>query len=181
MRSICITGAPGAGKTSVAKAVAATLDMQHYSSGDLARRLAATNKEVNDALKRGDMAPRDIMDDLMRARLREGGMVLDGYPRYREQMEHVMEAGAMVVMLHLTPEQSLERIRTRRRDDYDRPMEEHRIELYGTQTYPLAFWVYKQGGLNINGAESLARILAKVKHHWHTTGGHYDRQRQRVG
>lgn len=165
-RSICITGAPGSGKTTIAKALAAKLDLQHLSSGDLARRYASISSAFREALDRGDMAPQHMMDQMLLERLKDGGMVMDGYPRYVKQLEDAASARPLFVMLYLPPDQSLERIKRRMRDDYNPARERHRLEVWGRQHYQLALRIMDEGGLNICGNWAMQIILQKIETHW---------------
>lgn len=171
VRSVCITGAPGAGKSTVAKAVAARLDLQHYSTGDLARRIAEQNGEAKKALDRGQMAPPALMDEQLLERLKQGGLVLDGYPRYHSQLMDAIGTGTMVVMLNLTREKAVERLRRRGREDYDAMRELARLQIYKEKTHPLGFEIEEAWGLNVAADAPLMDIIRQIEDHWYKTGG----------
>src|SRR5215469_14445136 len=57
---ITIAGSPGSGKSSTAKAVASALEFQHFSSGDLFRRLAVERGESIEAMNISAEIQRDI-------------------------------------------------------------------------------------------------------------------------
>ena len=50
-------GPPGAGKTSIAKALVEEYSMKSFSSGDFARKLIDEDKEVQEALSVGELPP----------------------------------------------------------------------------------------------------------------------------
>lgn len=57
---ITISGSPGSGKSSTAKAVAAALGFGHFSSGDLFRRLASDRGESIEAMNISAEVQRDL-------------------------------------------------------------------------------------------------------------------------
>lgn len=57
---ITIAGSPGSGKSSTAKALAASLDYRHFSSGDVFRQLAAERHLSIEAMNISAEAQRDI-------------------------------------------------------------------------------------------------------------------------
>jgi cytidylate kinase len=59
-RIITIAGSPGSGKSSAAKAIAATLGFRHYSSGDLFRQIAFQRNESIEATNIAAEIRRDI-------------------------------------------------------------------------------------------------------------------------
>lgn len=170
-RSICICGAPGAGKTSVGKALAAVLDLQHLSAGDVMRKLAQSNQLIRQALEQGQMAPARLVDELLHELLQKDTLVMDGYPRYMSQLESAIriEPRPMLVMLHLTPEESLARLEHRARMDYHQPREMARLEIYGRMTYPMALEVARYGGINIYANQPLRATLGQIEDHYRST------------
>jgi len=73
---ITISGRPGSGKSTAAKAVTEILGFEHFSSGDLFRNLG---RERGVELLRANMSPKDsdVLDRLVDARLREIGQTQD--------------------------------------------------------------------------------------------------------
>ena len=88
-------GAPGAGKGTQAYRLARALGLQYISSGDLLRSTARTDtplgRQVRPYIERGDLVPDDIIVALIWDRIESlgdrAGIVLDGFPRTREQAE----------------------------------------------------------------------------------------------
>src|SRR5690606_9336224 len=92
---ICVTGMPGAGKTSVSLALK---DMLHgfirISTGDAARAAAKEDAETAKALASGRMAPDTVIRDWIRPYLLgEHGrhVIVDGFPRYEDQIYQAID------------------------------------------------------------------------------------------
>jgi CMP/dCMP kinase len=72
---ITVAGSPGSGKSSTAKAVASGLGFQHFSSGDLFRKLAAERGESIEAMNISAEIQQDIdrkVDHLLQEKYRSG-------------------------------------------------------------------------------------------------------------
>src|ERR1043166_4257355 len=78
---ITLAGSPGSGKSSTARAVAAALGFQHFSSGDIFRQLAADRGESIEGMNISAEAQRDIdlqVDRLLQEKyLGEDKLVID--------------------------------------------------------------------------------------------------------
>jgi adenylate kinase len=90
-----MVGPPGAGKGTQAALLAERMGLAHVASGDLFRdhisRATALGKKVKSYLDRGALVPDDLAVQLIAERLGDQdaaeGVVLDGFPRTREQAE----------------------------------------------------------------------------------------------
>lgn len=108
--------------------------MQYLCGGDVARALAVTDEEVRQALEVGELAPQDKMDqrmlELVMAARHRAGVVVDGYPRYFEQVVDLLVEcersdyrRLAFVVLSCAPRVSVERLKARARpDDTDGPV-----------------------------------------------------------
>ena len=74
---ITIAGAPGAGKTSLAKELAKRLGMKFYSAGDILEKIAREKNETIDELLSGDDEADHEVDGAARA-VPFGNVVVDG-------------------------------------------------------------------------------------------------------
>ncbi len=91
--SIVLLGAPGAGKGTQAKLIAARFCIPHISTGDLlrenVRRGTELGREAQAFMSRGDLAPDKLVCDMVVHRLDQPdcgrGYVLDGFPRTAAQ------------------------------------------------------------------------------------------------
>ncbi len=92
---IILLGAPGAGKGTQGKLIAATYGIPQISTGDLFRENVARGtdlgRKVKDVLSRGDLVSDGLVNDMVAERLGQPdvnrGFILDGFPRTVGQAE----------------------------------------------------------------------------------------------
>lgn len=97
---IIMLGAPGAGKGTQAKRLAAKYDIPHISTGDIFRANIKNNTELGKIAKsyidQGLLVPDELVVDLVVDRFKEAdcknGYVLDGFPRTIPQAKALDEA-----------------------------------------------------------------------------------------
>ena len=144
---LLLIGPPGSGKGTQAVAIANHFGIRHISSGELLRQHIADQTSVGRIaaayVERGDLVPDGIVMDILRkpveAASKEGGYVLDGFPRTVAQAESAYliakDLGARVqvaLYLDVPREELIARMARRgrtdgRSDDKDEVMQ-HRIE-----------------------------------------------------
>ena len=92
---IIMLGAPGAGKGTQAKKIAAKYEIPHISTGDIFRANIKNNTELGKKAKtymdQGLLVPDELTVDLVIDRVRQddcaNGYILDGFPRTIPQAE----------------------------------------------------------------------------------------------
>ena len=97
---IIMLGAPGAGKGTQAKQIAAKYNIPHISTGDIFRSNIKNNTELGNQAKKymdqGLLVPDELTCDLVMDRISwydcENGFVLDGFPRTIPQAEALTNA-----------------------------------------------------------------------------------------
>ncbi|MDO5403333.1 MAG: adenylate kinase [Eubacteriales bacterium] len=97
---IIMLGAPGAGKGTQAKRIAAKYSIPHISTGDIFRANIKNNTELGQKAKtymdKGELVPDELVVDLIMDRFKEAdcanGYVLDGFPRTIPQAEALDKA-----------------------------------------------------------------------------------------
>lgn len=97
---IIMLGAPGAGKGTQAKKIAAKYEIPHISTGDIFRANIKNGTELGKKAKtymdQGLLVPDELVVDLVVDRVNQGdcknGYVLDGFPRTIPQAEALTEA-----------------------------------------------------------------------------------------
>jgi len=174
---------PGAGKGTQAVKLAAHYGIAHLSSGALLRAEVAHGTRIgrvaSDYLKRGDLVPDDVVLEMLSVpvleAVRNGGYVLDGFPRTLRQAEEAYSLAQQVegielqavVHLRVSPDELRHRLRVRanregRSDDSDDVIL-HRFKVFDTETEPLLDF-YAQRGLliDINGEQPVQKVFTDI-------------------
>ncbi|MCL2315694.1 MAG: adenylate kinase [Actinomycetia bacterium] len=153
---LLITGAPGAGKGTLAGAVADHYSIPAISTGNMFRAAAASGSElgrqVGAIMASGGLVPDDVTDAVVAARLAEpdaaAGWLLDGYPRTLAQVKALddllagrSESLDLVIVLDVPRDVMVARLVHRasiegRADDTVETIR-HRMEVYAASTAPI--------------------------------------------
>jgi adenylate kinase len=160
---LILLGAPGSGKGTQGEALARHFDVRHVSTGDLLRAHIAEGTEVGKLaapyVQRGELVPDDLMLQIAGAAVgeaaREGGYVLDGFPRTLPQAERAYElagpadiAADAVVYLAVPDDVVRQRLMARadgRVDDADPEVIERRLKVFHEETEPLLDFYRNRG------------------------------------
>jgi adenylate kinase len=92
---IILLGAPGAGKGTYASRLKKTYDLPHVSTGDLLRESIKNNTEsglkAKEYMDKGEFVPDETIVSLLKERMSQNdaksGVLLDGFPRTKQQAE----------------------------------------------------------------------------------------------
>lgn len=174
---------PGAGKGTQADKLAAHYGIAHLSSGELLRHEVSEGTKIGSVaaeyLERGDLVPDELMFEMLLPRVleaaRNGGYVLDGFPRTVRQAEEAFAVAQgfdgitlqAVVYLRVSVEELHNRLRARalsegRSDDTEAAIA-HRFEVFDNQTQPLlAFYSQRELLIEINGEQSVDAVFADM-------------------
>jgi adenylate kinase len=106
---LVLLGPPGSGKGTQGRALATRYGVPLVSSGDVMRRIAASDTErgrrLREYLERGDLAPDDLVVGEIDAALRNAdggrGYVLDGFPRTEHQAHALASTNPPDVAVYL--------------------------------------------------------------------------------
>ena len=179
---IVLLGAPGSGKGTQGKRLAARLGVPHVASGELLRAQIEARTplgiEVAERIARGDLVPDDaiveIVADAVLHASEQGGYILDGFPRTRAQAERAyalaqpfgIDAQAAV---YLSLDDDIARARLAGRADGGRPDDanasviEHRLQLFHANMRPILDY-YRERGImvTVDAAQSVEEVTEEI-------------------
>jgi adenylate kinase len=180
---LLLVAPPGAGKGTQAGKLAAHYGIEHLSSGELLRReveaATAIGQVVASYLERGDLAPDDVVEQVVSGRMleavRAGGCVLDGFPRSVHQAERTEERLAdagiadrpLAITLAVHPEELRRRLLQRgwregRHDDSEATID-HRLERYAAETEPLlGYYAERAALIRIDGERPADEVFSAI-------------------
>ena len=119
---ILLLGAPGAGKGTQSKKLAAEYEIEHVTTGDALRANKDMETEYGTPrsfMEAGELVPDPVVNEIVKAALSEAdGFVLDGYPRNLSQAEYLSEITDLdaVIFLDVDEEELVGRLTGRRLD-----------------------------------------------------------------
>ncbi|WP_096390098.1 adenylate kinase [Halopenitus persicus] len=117
---VLLLGAPGAGKGTQSKKLAATYDLEHVTTGDALRARKDMETEYGtprEFMEAGELVPDPVVNEIVEAALADAdGYVLDGYPRNLDQAEYLSEITDLdaVIFLDVDEEVLVDRLTGRR-------------------------------------------------------------------
>jgi adenylate kinase len=138
---ILLLGPHGAGKSTQAHLLAASLHIPYISTGSMLRVFASQPGEqgtlIKERLERGDYFSDEAMIPLVRERLHQvdavHGFILEGFPRTVAQAKALDMHFDIVIYLHLPPEVGTQRLLQRHRSDDTPEIIRHRLEQYALE------------------------------------------------
>lgn len=162
---LVIIGLPGSGKDTQIESLSNRRKLEIIKVGDLVRRKAQDDARVAEDLKRGDLADDDMVNELIAQAItaaRAGAYIIsDGFPRDLDQakwLEMFLNKNDAcidkVVYLDADDSVAMQRLLKRGRDDDTAETITHRIEVFHSQTDPVAEYFRSKGQLleiNANG------------------------------
>jgi adenylate kinase len=171
-----LIGPPGAGKGTQAVRIGEHFGIVHISSGELLRQHVhegtAIGRTVQGYVSAGDLVPDSIVMDILRkpveAAARNGGYVLDGFPRTVAQAEAAylvareIDAWVQVALyLEVPREELIARIHARGRGDDNLDVLNHRLEIFEQTTLPLLdYYAQREVLLTVDGAQPMDAVTA---------------------
>lgn len=183
MLNIVIFGAPGSGKGTQSERIIEKYGVSHISTGDVLRAEMKNETELGKTAKeyieKGQLVPDDLIINMLEKVLDEEkndkGVIFDGFPRTIPQAKALKvmlnKRGTDVsIMIDLEVEESilihrlLERGKIQGRSDDNLETIKSRLEVYHTQTAPLAqFYIDEGKHVTINGGEgTIEDIFGRV-------------------
>ena len=182
MFNIVIFGAPGSGKGTQSKKIIERYGFDYISTGDMLRRAISEGRELGkkakDYIDRGQLVPDDvivgIIADFLDDKKGSKGVIFDGFPRTLKQAEALKtmlnERGTdihILLDLQVEDEELVERLLERgkisgRSDDNPETIKA-RLDVYHTQTAPLATYYIGEGKhVLIKGIGQIEEIFERI-------------------
>lgn len=182
MKNLVIFGAPGSGKGTQSDLLVAKYGFRHISTGDVLRAEIKQGTELGRTaqqfIDKGQLIPDELMIEIL-ASVYDSlcpceGVIFDGFPRTIPQAEALKKMLAergtevsAVLQLEVPEEMLTERLlnrgKTSGRADDNAETIRKRLEVYNSQTAPLAAWYTAEGKLHaIKGYGALEEINAAL-------------------
>jgi len=170
---ILFFGPAGAGKSVQGQLLAKNKGWKWISSGQLLRETA--NPEILSELQKGNLISSGKMYDLFSEALAEptdiDGLILDGFPRKREQAEwltgHLKDGASaigMAIVMDVAKEELLKRIEARGRSDDTPEAVDARLNIYHAEVDPILAYLCENNVpvVHINGIGDIDTIQETI-------------------
>lgn len=182
MFNIVIFGAPGSGKGTQSKMIVERYGFDYISTGDMLRQAIRQGSELGRTAKeyidRGQLVPDDLIvrliADFLDGKHGSKGVIFDGFPRTLKQAEALKtmlnERGTDIhILLDLQVEDDelvdrlIERGKISGRSDDNPETIKARLDVYHTQTAPLATYYIGEGKhVAIKGIGRIEEIFERI-------------------
>ncbi|MGB0885950.1 MAG: adenylate kinase [Chitinophagales bacterium] len=183
MINVVLFGPPGSGKGTQAVKMLEKYGFLHISTGDLFRNAIKNETEMGLKAKafmdKGNLVPDEVTIGMMNAVINDNpdvkGIIFDGFPRTVAQAEALdvflnskNTPVSKMIALEVSEEELIKRLLNRgkdsgRADDADRDIIKNRIDVYNSQTLPVAGFYKEQNKFaSIKGEGSLDEIFARI-------------------
>ena len=152
---IIMLGGPGSGKSTYTEYLIKHFNITHIYPGGMLRKEVEKGSEIGKQVKsiidRGEFVPNQIVLDLITKKVEQSpqGYVLDGWPRYMQQVEDMEKAEIgydYAVFLDVSREEVMRRLLARGRADDTEEIIGNRIELYKKETGPVIEYMRNRPG-----------------------------------
>lgn len=184
MELLIITGPPYSGKGTQCEILEKEKGLVHVSTGDLCRNEKNNKTELGVLISQyeanGDLVPDNVMRDLFAKALNDNksakGIILDGYPRTKRQVDDLMDASekadisiSSVLNIEVDKEEllkrALERAKNSEREDDKNPTTHiKRIEVFEKSTRPAIEYMKTKFSLeNFDGMGTINEVTEKIK------------------
>jgi adenylate kinase len=124
--NIIVLGPPGSGKGTQSKRLTKELNMDYFSTGDFARKMAEYNPRIKNIVESGGLIPEEEMTRYVYKYLEENfddmtNILFDGFPRFVSQYELLTQLlkdkgseKILIISLELDDEKVIKRLSSRR-------------------------------------------------------------------
>ncbi|OXA81306.1 Adenylate kinase [Flavobacterium aquidurense] len=184
MEILIITGPPYSGKGTQCEVLKELLGFEHISTGDKCRQEKQKETEIGKIMssyeEKGNLVPDAIMKDLfgeiLDKNISKAGIILDGYPRTKAQVEDLIELVNLrnlkigkVLNIEVPKSELLIRAKKRaetsnRKDDKDPQIHIKRIEVFEESTRPaIEYMKSKIAVITFDGLGTINEITERIK------------------
>lgn len=182
MINLILFGPPGSGKGTQSTALVEHYGLKHISTGEILRKEiqeeTALGQQAKALMDKGQLVPDEIIvamiEEIVAHHKTVKGFIFDGFPRTVAQAEaldallsrngqHVSQLLELVVPDNLLVERLLLRKQQEGRADDNLETIQHRLNVYHTQTAPIAAY-YKNQNLStsIDGVGTVEEVTARL-------------------
>jgi adenylate kinase len=182
MLNIIIFGAPGSGKGTQSELIKKRYHLAHISTGNVLRQEikneTALGKTAQQYIDKGQLVPDELicnmLDNVLETVKNSKGIIFDGFPRTVSQAEVLEKILAkrgwdisvlidLQVENHILTARLLERGKISGRSDDNEETIRSRLNVYLSQTNPLAGYYEKKGKRTvINGVGEVSEIFSRI-------------------
>lgn len=184
MEILIITGPPYSGKGTQCNVIKELLGFEHISTGDKCREEKENETEIGKIMsefeEKGNLVPDAIMKELfgkiLDANKAKAGIILDGYPRTKAQVDDLIELVdsrnmkiGKVLNIEVPKSELLLRAKKRaetsnRKDDKDPQIRIKRIEVFEESTRPaIEYMKSKIAVITFDGLGTIDEITERIK------------------
>ena len=174
MLNVVIFGAPGSGKGTQSELIIKEYGLDHISTGDVLRGEMKAETELGkiakDYIEKGQLVPDELIVDMLAnvldSKKPAKGVIFDGFPRTIPQAKALKkmlnERGTDVSVMLI--KRLLERGKVSGRSDDNLETIKSRLDVYHTQTAPLADYYVGEGKhVAIKGMGTIEEIFGRIK------------------
>jgi adenylate kinase len=183
MLNVVVFGAPGSGKGTQSEWIIKEFGLDHISTGDVLRAEiksgTALGKIAAGYIEKGSLVPDELIIDMLAkvldSKVDTKGVIFDGFPRTTRQAEALKKMlnerdtdVAVVINLEVDEEElisrMLERGRLSGRTDDNPETIKSRLDVYHSQTAPVAAFYLGEGKLHaVKGVGSIENIFEEIR------------------
>lgn len=165
--NILLLGPHGAGKSTQAHLLSASLHMPYISTGEMLRVLATqpteSGQQIKTRLERGEYMSDVEMVPLVNERLSQidvkDGFILEGYPRTLEQAQKLTAPINLVLNLYLDKVEVMRRLLARHRQDDTAEIIERRMAHYFADAEAILAYYHDKGLLRqVNADDTVENV-----------------------
>lgn len=169
---LLLIGSQGAGKSTQANLLSEHLGIPFISTGDIFREISKEDSEQGNKIRKtlsegklvDDKTVSKIVEETLKKEEFSKGLIIDGYPRTKDQINYFDPRFNKVLYLKLTDEQALKRLLARGRDDDTEELIAKRLKLYHELTDPIITYYQQKGILReIDGSKSIEEVTEDLK------------------